>query len=126
MINPYILLAIGIFFALLYASVIIVGWSITRRGRNVLRSEVGTTQIPLINLESDTVLSSTMTSISISANKFTDAAGKPLNPTDFDAYIVGSTSPTYPAIARGDLIFCAIGTTTPLHAFTLPNPRLYR
>lgn len=125
-INPYILLAIGSVFALLYALVIIFGWSKTRHCRRILIRAKATSQIPLLNLDTGSVLSSTINAISITTNKFTDADGNLLSPSDFDIYIAASVSDKYPAINPGDLIFCAKDTTTPLHAFSIPDLRLYR
>lgn len=126
-INPYILLGIGSFFALLYGTVITLGWARTRRARRAIADSTGIEELRLFNLATGYPYANLRTRvISLSANRFTDTDGNILDLANFDAYIAQGSSATYPQIKSGDLLLFDIGTTTLRYAFEIPNLKEYR
>lgn len=120
-INPYILLIIGIVFALLYTVIIIFGWARTRRARRTIqKSEVIT--LPLYSLSRMApIAGATAECISLTNNRFLDTEGNPIDPTRYDAYIAADTSSSYSAIRPGNLLLFQKGTAILSHAIPVPS-----
>lgn len=119
-INPFILLGIGSFFALLYAMVIIFGWARTRHNRKILQNGIGLSTVPTMVLDSTiSNAPTTATIFSLENNTFLDNGGKPIDMASFNCYIAVGVSPEYPGIKDGDLILID-NKGSVKHVFTLP------
>lgn len=104
-INPYILLGIGCFFALLYAAVIIFGWARTRHNRRILQDQRGMTMVPTMILDSNVKNApSEVRCVSLTANTFLDTSGNPIDIDAFSPYVAIGESDQYPGVKSGNLL----------------------
>lgn len=104
-INPYILLSIGSFFALLYACVITFGWRLTGRNRRTLQRDNGICRVPALILDPNIKNPPEyIETVSLSNNSFVDLDGNPINVDSFEASIAIGESSRFPGIKSGDLI----------------------
>lgn len=125
-IDPYILLGVGSFFAALYAAVIVVGWARTRHNRRVLQNEEGCSVIHGYSLKENCPNPRiSLRSISLSNNIFRDSSGADINPDEFQAYIATDTSPEFPDIKTGNLLFVNSAGRI-CYVFDVPDLHHYR
>lgn len=103
-INPYILLGIGSFFALLYAAVIIIGWAATCRNRKVIFSG-DTVMLPTIIL--DPTLKNApgrAKALSLKSNTYLGTDGTEIDFNALTPYVAIGHSTEHPNIKQGNLI----------------------
>lgn len=125
-INPYILLGIGSTFALLYAAVIIIGWARTRRNRREIRTKMGISEVPTVLLDKSIENApETVRTFSLENNVFEDNSGKPIDIHDYRIYVAVGTSPEYPDISNGNLLFMDTDGII-RYVFELPDIELFR
>lgn len=120
-INPYILLAVGSFFAALYAAVIIFGWARTRRNRRVIRETRGISVVPTLILD-DTIKDcpDCVTTVSLTANNFIDAEGQKIDMNQYTPFVAVGQSADLPNVVDGDLILKDKSGRVK-YVFTLPD-----
>lgn len=124
-IDPFILLGIGICFALLYGLVITVGWAITRKCRQIIQDKTGTSLIPIKYFTKENSKEFKET-ISLTGNQFYDKTGRRIGLSEFNAYIAGDTSKEYPEVKPGNLILIEKDTQILKYIFDIPNLKNYR
>lgn len=125
-VSPILLLSIGATFGLLYGLIITLGWAVTRNNRKKFHKLVGVTELQMFDLETWKALDKYAKSFSISNNSFYDENDKKINPQNHKCYIVGNTSPEFPKIKKGFLIFMNKESNKIDYAFDIPNLENYR
>lgn len=127
MINPYWLLGVGGFFALIYAALITIGWALTRRARRIIVQSAGVKPLPGFWLDqwkpADALTSKY---VSLTANRFVDNDGAPIDMSLYEPYIALSESARYPQILIGDLLLFEKDSLILKHAFHVPSLTHYR
>lgn len=127
MINPYILLGIGTLFALLYAGVIIVGWWRTRLARQTISEAEGVKYLPVYLLDkNEPAPGKRVKCVSLTANRFEDSEGNPIDITLYDAYIAEGESSRYPDVHEGYLLLFDSQSNQLRYAFATPMLKDYR
>lgn len=125
MFNPFIFLSIGAVFAVGYALIIVIGWAITRRNRQLIQ-ESKRTLVPVLNLGEDVSCSQEYVEIiGLRSNLFLDKRGQKINVSLFKAYVAEGESERFPDVRSGDLLlFDDSGELR--HVFQLPDISTYR
>lgn len=125
-INPYILLSIGVTFALLYAFTITIGWWRTRINRRLLQKTRGVSLVRTLRLDKTIRnVPDMVETISLENNEFVDANGYQIIQEHYEAYIAVGESEEYPGISNGDLLFIDSSGNIK-YVFTVPNLKRYR
>lgn len=127
-INPYILLSIGLFFALLYALVITLGWAKTRNERRHFQRDAGMSSLPAFLLyKGEPDRQQSVRCVSLTQNKFLDEKGDEIEISAFDAFIaVGKEWRAYPKAKNGNLLLFEKDTLNLKYIFDIPSLKNYR
>lgn len=125
--TPHILLTIGATFSFVYAAIIICGWARTRYCRRVIRLNSGIKSLPLLYPDGRMKDSGAKLAVSLDANVFTDADGRKIDVSQYEAYIAAPGEwNDYPGVEAGDLLLMDKETRALRYAFTVPDISDYR
>ena len=125
-ISPVLLLSIGCAFAFLYAMIITIGWTVTRKNRKTYHNAIGYSEVEVFDLNSFKPRGVPATTVSLENNSFTSENDEPLDLKNFDCYLVEVTSSEYPKIQKGDLIFISPDSGKIKYAFKVPDLKDFR
>lgn len=121
-------MGIGLFFSLLYALSVTLGWAKTRSERRKFQENAGVCTLPAFDLSKGLADSNrSIRCVSLTENQFVDAHDNRIDLSEYDAYIaIGEESVKYPKVKSGFLMLFEKGTFHLKYTFATPALTDYR